>query len=98
MVAITALLLAREKLVLFLVALGLIAILCALYLILHPWSWAVFSIGVFTGGPFIVANRYWREPKLAYELPNEFRLVDALWSVASLCGSILLGYIIRRVN
>jgi hypothetical protein len=93
-VAIVALLLAKEKLVLFLVALGFISIQCAINLVLHPWSWAVFAAGVLTAGPFLLANRYWRKPKLAYKLPSEFRLVDALWSIASLCGSFLLGYII----
>jgi hypothetical protein len=94
-VAITALLLAKEKVLLFLVGLGFIAIQCVINLVLHPWNWSVFAAGIVTGGPFLAANRYWRKPKLAYELPTEFRLVDALWSVASLCGSLLLMYVVR---
>jgi hypothetical protein len=93
-VAITALLLARERLLMFLVGLGFIAIQCAINLALHPWNWGVFTLGILTAGPFLVANRYWRKPKLAYGLPTEFRLVDALWSVASLCGSLLLMYVV----
>ena len=97
-VAIAALLAAKEKLVLFLVSLGFIALQCAINLVLKPWSWAVFAAGVLTAGPFLVANRYWRKPRLAYRLPNEFRLVDALWSVASLCGTLVLYYFISPYN
>jgi hypothetical protein len=93
-VAVTALLLARERLVLFFVALGFIAIRCVITLILHPWSWSAFVAGILTGVPFLLANRYWRNPKLAYEFPKEMRLIDALWSVASIIGSLLLIYII----
>ena len=84
----------RERLLLLLVGLGFLAIQCAITLVLHRWSWAVFIAGILTAGPFLLANRYWRQPKLAYDLPNEFRLIDALWSVASICGSLLLGYIV----
>lgn len=97
-VAVVVLLLANEKLVLFLVALGFVAIQCAINLVLHRWSWGVFTTGVLAAGPFLVANRLWRKPKLAYELPTEFRLVDALWSIASLCGSLLSLYILRKLN
>ncbi len=93
-VAVTALLLARERLLLFIVGLGFIAIQCAITLLLHPWSWGVFIAGILTGVPFVAANRYWRNPKLAYELPNEPRLVDALVSVASIIGALLLGYVV----
>lgn len=93
-VALIALLLAREKLALFLVGTGFIAIQCTINLLLHPWRWGVFTAGILTAAPFVLANRYWRKPELSYELPNEFRLVDALWSVASLCGSLLLGYLV----
>jgi hypothetical protein len=97
-VAIAALLLAKERLLLFIVSLGFIAIQCAINLVLHPWSWGVFAAGVLTAGPFLVANRYWRRPKLAYRLPSEFRLVDALWSIASLCGTLVLYYFISPYN
>lgn len=93
-VAITALLLAKERLLLFLVALGFIAIQCAFNLVLKPWNWGTFALGIITGLPVLLANRYWLKPKLAYELPKEFRLADALWSVASIFGSLLLGYLI----
>jgi hypothetical protein len=94
-VALAALLLAKEKLLLFFVALGFIAIRCAVTLALHPWSWEVFFAGIVTATPFLVANRYWRKPKLSYRIPAEFGLIDALWSVGSLCGSLLLGYLLR---
>lgn len=93
-VAVIALFLAKERLLLFFGGLGFVAILCVFALLLHPWNWIVFTTLVLTGGPFLLANRYWRNPKLAYQVPDEFRLVDALWSVASICGSLLLGYII----
>lgn len=97
-VAIAALVLAKEKLLLFLVGLGFIAIQCAITLFLHGWDWGVFIGGILTVVPFILANRFWLKPKLAYELPNEFRLVDALWSVASLIGSLLLMYVVSPFN
>jgi hypothetical protein len=97
-VAIAALLLARERLLLFFVGLGFIAIRCAITLVLHHWNWGVFTAGILTAVPFLLANGYWRNPKLDYELPNEFRLVDALWSVASIIASIALGYVVRPFN
>jgi len=97
-VAIAALLLAKDRLLLFFVGLGFIAIQCAINLVLHPWNWAVFAAGIVTAGPFLVANRYWRKPKLSYQLPREFRLVDALWSIASLCASLLSLYVVSPFN
>jgi hypothetical protein len=97
-VAIVALLLAKEKLLLFLVALGFIAIRCGITLLLHPWNWGVFVAGVLTAVPFLLANRYWRKPDLSYRLPTEFRLVDALWSIGWLFGSLALGYIVSPYN
>lgn len=97
-VAIAALVLARERLLLFLVGLGFIAIQCAITLALHRWNWGVFIAGILTAVPFLLANRYWRKPKLAYELPNEFRLVDALWNIASIIGSLLLMYVVSPFN
>jgi hypothetical protein len=94
-VAVTALLLAKERLFLFFVAVGFIAIRCAITLMLHPWSWSAFAAGILTGVPFLLANRYWRNPKLAYKFPKEMRLIDALWSVASLIGTLLVFYVIR---
>jgi len=47
------------------------------------------------GNSFLLANRYLRNPKLAYELPTEFRLIDALVSVASICGTVSLFYLLR---
>lgn len=93
-VAAVSLLLAKERVFMFFVGLGFIALQCAIALLLHRWNWIVFTALVLTGGPFILANRYWRNPKLAYRVPDEFRLVDALWSVASICGSLLLGYVV----
>jgi hypothetical protein len=93
-----ALLAAKERLLLFLVDLGFIAIQCAINLALHPWSWGVFAAGVLTASPWLVANRYWRKRKLSYRLPSEFRLVDALCSVASLCGTLVLYYFISPYN
>jgi hypothetical protein len=93
-VAIIALLLAKEKLLLCFAALGFITIQYAITLLLHPWNWGVFVAGVTAGASFPLAKRYWQRPKLAYRLPSEFRLLDALWSIASICGSLLLGYIV----
>lgn len=97
-VAITALLLARERLVLFFLGLGFIAIRCAFTLALHRWNWAVFTAGILTAVPFLLANRYWRNHELAYQLPNELRLVDALWSVGSIIGSLGVGYAVSPFN
>jgi Flp pilus assembly protein TadB len=96
--AVAALLLAREKLLLLIVGLGFIAILCANNLVLHPWSWSVFVAGILASCPLIVANQYWRSRKLSYGLPREFRLVDALWSIASLCASLALVYVVSPYN
>src|SRR5260370_11295947 len=93
-VAITALILAKEKLLLFVVGSGFIAIQCAITLVLHRWNWGVFIAGVLTAFPFLLANWYWRKRKLRYKLPSEFRLVDALWSIASIIGSLLLAYVV----
>lgn len=97
-VAIAALLAAKERLLLSLVGLGFIAIQCAINLVLHPWNWRVFAAGILTASPWLVANRYWRKRKLAYRLPREFRLVDALWSIASLCVTLVLYYFISPYN
>jgi hypothetical protein len=93
-VAIAALILAKEKLLLFIVGAGFIGIQCAITLVLHSWNSTVFTAGVLTCGTFLLAGRFWRKRKLTYKLPNEFRLVDALWSIASIIGSLLLGYIV----
>lgn len=94
-VSIAALLLARERLLMFFVGMGYIALQCGIFLLLHRWNWTAFAVGILTGGPALAANRYWRKPRLAYKVPDKFRLIDALWSVASICSSLLLGYLIR---
>jgi hypothetical protein len=93
-VAIGALLLAKEKLLLFVVGSGFIAIQSAITLVLHSWNSVVFTAGVLTGSTFFLAGYFWRKRKLTYKLPNEFRLVDALWSIASIIGSLALMYIV----
>jgi hypothetical protein len=93
-VVIAALILAKEKLLLFVVGVGFIAIQCAITLALHSWNSAVFIAGVLTGCTFFLAGHVWRKRKLTYKLPNEFRLVDALWSIASIIGSLALMYIV----
>jgi len=93
-VAVAALALAKETLLLFLVAVGFIAIQCAITLLLHSWDPMVFTAGVVTAATFFLVGRFFRKRKLTYKLPNEFRLVDALWSIASLIGSLLLGYFV----
>ena len=80
------------------VGLGFIAIQCAINLVLHPWNWGLFVAAILTACPFLVANRYWRKRKLSYRLPREFRLVDALWSIASLCVAFLLMYVVSPFN
>lgn len=93
-VAIVAILLAKERLVLFLGALGFCAIQLVVALVLHPWKWSVFAFALLTGVPFLLANRYWRNPKLAYQLPSEFGAVDMLLSFASICGTLFLLYVV----
>lgn len=93
-VAIAALILAKEKLLLLIVGAGFVAIQCAITLVLHSWNSAVFTAGVLTCAIFFLGGRFWRKRELTYKLPNEFRLVDALWSIASIIGSLLLGYVI----
>ncbi len=95
-VSITALLLACERLFMFFVGMGYIASQCAIFLLLHRWNWAAFAVGILTGGPVLAANRYWRKPRLAYKVPDEFRLIDTLWSIASICGSLLIGFVFGR--
>ena len=89
-------LLAREKLLIFFVGLGFCAIQAVLNLIVHPWSWTMFTIAALTGVPFLVANRYWRNPKVSYKLPNEFGAVDMLLSFASICAALFLLYVAAR--
>lgn len=91
-VAVAAVLLAKERVLLILASLGFIATRGIIALTLHGWNWTVFALIVLTGAPFLVANRRWRDPKLSYRLPNEFGLVDLLWSLASLCGTLALFY------
>ena len=92
-VSITALLLARERLFMFFVGMGYIASQCAIFLLLHRWNWTAFAVGILTGGPVLAANRYWRKPRLAYRVPDEFQLIDALWCVASISGSLIIGFV-----
>lgn len=93
-VAVAAILSAKEKLLMFFAALGFCAGQSAIALILHPWSWAIFTVGLLTAVPFFLANKYWRKPKLAYRLPDEFGAVDMLLSFASICASLLLVYVL----
>ena len=93
-IAIAALTLSKEKLLLFVVGTGFIAIQCVINLTLHPWNWAVFAAGILTAVPLLLVSRYWPNRKVTYQLPREFRLLDALWNIASLFGSMLLGYVI----
>jgi intracellular septation protein A len=93
-VAIAALILAKEKLFLFIVGVGFVAVQCVITLILHSWNSAVLTAGVLTGCTFLLAGHFWRKRKLTYKLPNEFRLVDALWSIASILCSLLLAYVV----
>jgi cbb3-type cytochrome oxidase subunit 3 len=92
--ALAAILLAKEKLLLFFGVLGFCAIQSAIALVVHPLSWIVFAVGILTAGPFLLANRYWRNPKLAYQLPGEFGAVDMSLSFASICGSLALAYFV----
>lgn len=97
-VAIGALILAKEKLLLFAVGAGFIAVQCATNLALHPGNWSVFLAAILAACPLLVASCYWRKRKLSYRLPREFKLVDALWSIASLCASLLLMYVVSPFN
>jgi len=97
-IAIAALILAKEKLLLFVVGVGFIAVQCVFTLVLHSWNLVVFIVGILTGGTFFLAGYLWRKKRLTYKVPNEFRLVDALWSIASIIGSLLLGYLVSPFN
>jgi hypothetical protein len=55
-VAIAAVLLARERLVLFFAGLGFIAIQCAITLALHRWNWSVFIAGILNRGSVSVGK------------------------------------------
>lgn len=92
--AIGAILVAKERLLLLLVAMALVAIRGTVWLIIRPWSWSLFAATALTGVPFLIANRTWRNPKLAYQLPSEFRLIDALVSIVSICGTLYLLFLI----
>lgn len=92
--ALLALLLAKERLLLFVGGLGFSAIQSAIALVIHPWNWIVFAVGVLTAGPFLLLHRYWQRPKFAYQLPNEFGAVDMLLSFASICGSLAVAYFV----
>lgn len=96
--AIVAILLAKERLILFLGALGFCAIQGVVALVVHPWKWPVFAVTLLTGVPFLLANRNWRKPKMAYQLPSEFGAVDMLLSFAAMCGTLFLLYIIAPRN
>jgi hypothetical protein len=93
--AIVSILLVKERLLMFFAALGFVTIQVALTLGTHGWSWSSFAVLVVTGIPFLLANRYWREPKLSYRLPSEFGAVDMLLSFASICGTFFVFYLIR---
>jgi hypothetical protein len=95
-VAIVVLLLAKERLLIFFVALGFCAIQGAIWLIIRPWSWPTFLTTVLTGVPFLLANRVWRKPKLSYRLPRELGAVDILLGVASICGTLFVFWVVAR--
>jgi len=95
--AIMSILLAKERLIMFLAASGFVAIQGFLTLITHKWSWPTFTATVLTGAPFLLANRYWRNPNVSYQLPNEFGAVDMLLAFASMCGTIFLLFLINRI-
>jgi hypothetical protein len=93
-----ALLLTKEKLLMFFGALGFCALRGVITLVLRPWSWPIFAATAITGAAFLAANRYWRKPRLAYQWPKEFEAVDVLVSFASICGALFLLYLIRKVG
>jgi hypothetical protein len=86
--AVGAILLAKERLLLFFAAMALVAVRGTVWLVIRPWSWSIFAITALTGIPFLIAKRVWRHPKLVDQLPSEFRLIDALLSVVSVCGTL----------
>ena len=92
--AIGAILLAKERLLLFFLAMALVATRGIVWLVIRPWSWSMFAVTALTGVPFLIANRIWRNPKLAYQLASEFRLVDALLSIMSVCGTLYLIFLV----
>lgn len=100
--AVASILLARERLLCLLGAMGFVALQGAWWLVIRPWSWSTFAATVSTGVPFLLANRYWRNPKFSYQVPdtNELGAIDVLLSFASICGTIFLMYLIspRRLG
>jgi len=92
--AIGAILLAKERLFLFFLAMALVATRGIVWLVIRPWSWWMFAVTALTAVPFLIANRFWRTPKLAYQLPSEIRLVDALLSIISVCGTLYLIFLV----
>ena len=84
-------------LLLLIVGLGFTGFLCVINLILHSWNWTLFVVAVVSSSLFLATNKYWRKRQLKYAIPSEFRLFDALWSIASLFGSLFLMYLLRFV-
>jgi hypothetical protein len=92
-------LLARERALLCIVALALIAIQSAITLVLHPWSWAVLAAAVASAaGAALLLRFWWRESGLSYELPDEPQLVDLLVGLASFCLTLLIAYFVSPNN
>jgi len=98
--AVTALALAKEKMVVFFGTFGFVALQCLITLVTEPWNWIVFNIGILTLVPFLIAAYVLRNKKWSYHFPedNEFGALDILLSVASICGAILLLYLIKPDN
>jgi hypothetical protein len=95
--AVVFILLAKERLFIFFVALGCVTFQGTWYLIVHPWRWDTFIATLLSGGAVWLAERYWRRPKLAYALPTEYGLIDGLLFVASICGTFVFLYFLKRL-
>ena len=75
--------LARERLVLFLGALGF----CSLRLLgalFTTRDWRVLAGFLATGIPFLLSVRFWRDYKLSYEWPSGLSIVDLIVGLSSL--------------
>jgi hypothetical protein len=93
-----AILLARERLLLFIVALMWIAGQSWITMGFHP-SWAVFAAGAVSAAVAALLVRLcWGKAKLSYQVPDEPQLVDLLVGLGSFCLTLLIVYRISPYN
>jgi hypothetical protein len=92
-IAVVALLLAKEKALLALAAVGFVAVQCTLAFILHPRNWILLVAAALSAGILFAAYHYWKNPRPTYDLPDEFGAVDLLLSFVSICLAIFIAFL-----